>query len=718
MTENLKHLRIERDARGVATLTFDVQGAPFNVFNDEVIGDLRSVIDDIERDPPRVVVFRSGKASGFFAGADVNRIQQLEHADEVRAVIDAGHSTFARIERLPCPTVAVIHGPCLGGGMEFALACRHRVARDDASTKLGLPETSLGLIPGWGGTQRLPRLVGLRQALKMILEGTNLSASKAAAVGLVDVAAPADSFDATLEQFVADRLNGRSVRHPTRKLLDTLLDATSPGRAVVLASARKKIAKKARDYPALAAALHAVEVGLRTPGSAGYHAEREGFVSVVFTPVAKSLIGLFFQREKARKPSTWVRGVKPATMRKAAVVGAGTMGAGIAQLLAFNGVPVALKDISDDIVAGGMKKVAALTDAAVSKSLLTRADGEALVRRVTPTTEWGPLAGCDLVIEAVVEREDVKRTVFKELAEKLGPDAVLASNTSALSVSRIAESTPHAERVAGLHFFNPVHRMQLVEVVRGRDTDDATVATLVELVRKVGKVPVVVADSPGFLVNRTLFPYLDEAVRLVLEGVPGEEVDRAAVRFGMPMGPLELLDQIGIDIAADVSKTFASLTSDPGPVPERFAEMVAAGALGKKAGRGFYQYDGDRRRKLTAWATPKRARKPEGAAAGELSEVQMRLVYPMINEAAKCLETGVVAEAWMADLAMVLGTGFAPFRGGPLRTADTLGVARVVRELDELRAAHGPRFEPAGLLRHLADGGHGFYTEARALAHV
>ncbi|WP_439631611.1 3-hydroxyacyl-CoA dehydrogenase NAD-binding domain-containing protein [Gemmata sp.] len=718
MTDHLKHLRIERDARGVATVTFDVQGAPFNVFNDEVIGELRAVIDALERDPPRVVVFRSGKPSGFFAGADVNRIQQLEHADEVRAVVDAGHSTFARLERLPCPTVAVIHGPCLGGGLEFALACRHRVARDDAATKLGLPETSLGLIPGWGGTQRLPRLVGLRQALKMILEGANLSASKAAAIGLVDVAAPAESFDAAVSQFIDDRLNGRSARHPTRKLLDTLLDATAPGRAVVFAAARKKLAKKARDYPALPAALRAIEAGYRSPGAAGYHAEREGFVSVVFSPVARSLIGLFFQREKARKPSTWVRGTKPATVKRAAVVGAGTMGAGIAQLLAFNGVPVALKDISEEIVAGGMKKVAALTATASSKGLLTREAADDLVRRVTPTTEWGPLAGCDLVIEAVVEREDVKRTVFRELAEKLGPRAVLASNTSALSVSRIAGATPHPERVAGLHFFNPVHRMQLVEVVRGRDTGDATVATLVELVRKLGKVPVVVADSPGFLVNRTLFPYLDEAVRLVLEGVSGEEVDRAAVRFGMPMGPLELLDQIGVDIAADVSKTFAALTSDPGPVPARFAEMVAAGALGKKAGRGFYTYDGDRRGKPTEWATPRRARRPEGAAAGELSEVQKRLVYPMINEAAKCLGAGVVAEAWAADLAMVLGTGFAPFRGGPLRTADSLGVARVVRELDELRAAHGPRFEPAELLRHTAREGHGFYADTRALAHV
>ncbi len=716
---DIHHLRLDRDARGVATVTFDVHGTPFNVFNDEVIGELRAVVEEFERDMPRLVVFRSGKASGFFAGADVNRIQRLETADEVRAVIDAGHEVFDRIERLPCPTIAVIHGPCLGGGLEFALACRHRIARDDGSTKLGLPEVTLGLIPGWGGTQRLPKLVGLRQALRIILEGANLNASKAAEEGLVDLAASPATFDAEVNTFIDDRLAARSVRKPTQGLLDTLLDGTWPGHAVVLATARRRIEQRGHDYPALPAALRAIEAGYKTPGAAGFEAEREEFVRVVFTPVARNLIGLFFQRERARKPSTWVRGTKPASTQKAAVVGAGTMGAGIAQLLAFNGIPVVLKDINDEIVSGGMKKIESLTADAVKKGLLTREAGNAVLQNITPTSAWEPLAGCDLVIEAVVEREDIKRTVFKELAERLSPTTVLASNTSALSVSRIAETTPNSERVAGLHFFNPVHKMQLVEVVRGKASNDATIATLVELVRKLGKVPVVVADSPGFLVNRTLFPYLDEAVRLVIEGVPGAEVDRAAVRFGMPMGPLELLDQIGVDIAADVAKTFAALSHDPGPAPARFTEMVKAGALGKKSGHGFYDYRHDRRGKPTTWATPKHPHSfGTNEHAGELSELQKRLMYPMINEAAKCLEAGVVGEAWVVDLAMVLGTGFAPFRGGPLRTADSLGVSRLVHELDALRSEHGDRFEPAALLRTMTEEGRGFYTEARALAHV
>jgi len=714
MSDDFRHLRLDRDARGVATATFDVKDSPVNVFNDEVARELQRVVERLERDPPKVAVFRSGKPAGFFAGADVRQIRRLATEDEVRAVITAGQQLFDRVERLPFPTVAVIHGQCLGGGLEFALACRHRVARDDAQTKLGFPEVQLGLIPGWGGTQRVPKLVGLRLALRMILEGSTLSAKKAAAAGLVDRAVAPEQFEAEAGRFIDDRLAGRSVRRPTRGLAGALLDGTRPGRAIVLSTARKRIAKSGAHYPALPAALRAIEAGLRSGRPAGFAAERDEFAGVVFTPAARNLIELFFQRERARKPSTWVSGDhKPAPVRKAAVVGAGAMGAGIAQLVALNGIPVVVKDINDEIVASGMKKIESLTSEAASKGALSRDAADALLRNVTATSQWEPLAGADLVVEAVVEREDVKREVFRQLAERLGPSAVLASNTSALSVTRLAEATPNPGRVAGLHFFNPVHKMHLVEVVRARSTNDETVATLVELVRNLGKVPVVVADSPGFLVNRILFPYLDEAVRLTLEGVFGDEVDRQAERFGMPVGPLELLDQVGIDIAADVSRTFAALVSNPGPVPARFAEMVKAGALGKKTNRGFYEYVGGEKGDPTNWATGTRAaRRVAAPTDGELSEVQRRLIYPMINEAAKCLEAGVVTEPWVVDFAMVLGTGFAPFRGGPLRFADSLGLARVVSELNAMRRELGERFEPAPLLRTKADEGRGFYTEA------
>lgn len=715
MDEEFRHLRLQRDARGVATVSLDVKDVPMNVFNDEVARELQQVLERIQRDPPRALVIRSAKPSGFLAGADVRQIRKLETEEQVRSVLTAGQELFNRIEQLPFPTVAVIHGPCLGGGLELALVCRHRVARDDAQTKLGLPEVQLGLIPGWGGTQRLPRLVGLRRALQMILESSNLSAAKATKAGLVDLAVPTEQFESAVERFIEDRLAGQpGGGRPGRGLLGNLLDGTRVGRAVVLRSARKRIRSREADYPALAAALRAVEAGYRGSPAEGFAIERAEFAKVVFTPTARNLIELFFQRERARKPATWVAaGLASAPVRKAAVVGAGTMGAGIAQLVALNGIAVVMKDINDEIVASGMKKIESLAGDAVAKGALARDAADAALRLVTPTADWNSLAGTDVAIEAVIEREDVKRDVFRRLAEELGPTAVLASNTSALSVARLAETTPNPERVAGLHFFNPVHKMHLVEVIRAPGTNDATIAALVELVRRLGKVPVVVADSPGFLVNRILFPYLDEAVRVTIE--TGRPVaDSAAVSFGMPMGPLELLDQIGIDIAADVAKTFAALARDVGPTPERFAAMVKDGALGKKSGRGFYEYR-EGSRSPSRWANdpgkpePPRVEPPRG----QLSPIQKRLIYPLINQAAKCLEAGVVAEPWVVDLAMVLGTGFAPFRGGPLRTADALGVSRVVDELDALRRELGERFEPAPLLRVMAKERRQFHVPAR-----
>ncbi|HSQ54233.1 MAG TPA: 3-hydroxyacyl-CoA dehydrogenase NAD-binding domain-containing protein, partial [Gemmata sp.] len=533
-------------------------------------------------------------------------------------------------------------------------------------------------------------------------------------IGLVDRAFAPDEFDSGVKGFVEDVLAGRSRRRPSRGLSGMLLDGTSPGRALLLSTAEKRAHRRGRHYPALAAAIRSVRAGLRRGHDGGLAAEREEFPRLLFGPVAGNLIDLFLNREKARKVFTWVPlEHTPRKVQKAAVVGAGVMGAGIAQLLALNDIQVVLRDINAELTAAGMKRVEDLTREAEKKGAISATEAAAAIRNVTPTPDLDALTGCSLVIEAVVEREDIKQKVFRDLTERLGADVMLATNTSALSVSRIAQAVQRPGRVAGLHFFNPVHRMPLVEVVRGRDTNDATIASLVELVRKVGKVPVVVADSPGFLVNRILFPYMDEAVRLVLEGVPGEVVDREAVQFGMPMGPLELLDQVGIDIAADVAKTFAGLRIDLGPTPARFAQMVTDGALGKKAGRGFYTYRNDKRGAPTRWATM--AGKPiprtSEAEVGRLSEIERRLIYPMINEAAKCLDAGVVAEPWMVDIAMVLGTGFAAFRGGPLHTADSLGIARVVQEMEGLRKTQGDRFEPAEALRRMASESRHFYPQ-------
>ncbi len=714
MSESRDNLRWEADAAGIVTVTIDVANAPVNIFNEALFADVQAAAAAIEQARPRAVVFRSGKPSGFLAGADVKQIQRLKTEAEVRAILESGQELFARIEKWPWLTVAAIHGPCLGGGLEFALACRYRIARHDAATRLGLPEVQLGLIPGWGGTQRLPRRIGLKQALIMILEGAAWNAAKAYATGLADALIPPQEWETGIARFVEDRLAGRPLPRPRRSLTDRLLDGTWAGRRIVMHQARKRLGPRLVHYPALGAALRAVEAGFRLPEPEGYAAEREEFVRVVFTPAARNLLDVFFWREKARKPSSWVSAEVPVRrFQKVAVIGGGVMGSGIAQLLALQGWPVVVKEVNAELASAARQRIDALLRTAADKGAVTPEEAEAARQRLTVTAEWEPLRGADLAIEAVVEREGVKRTVFAQLAEHLGSEAVLASNTSALSITRLAEAVPRPERVAGLHFFNPVHKMPLVEVVRTPHTEEAAVAALVELARQAGKVPVVVQDSPGFLVNRILFPYLDEAVRLLTEGVPAETIDRAAVRFGMPMGPLELLDQIGIDIAADVSQSFRALAAEPSPTPERLAAMAAAGALGKKTGRGFYEYEGERRRGPSQWGQPSGEPSPlavEPPEASEFSELQERLIYPMLNEAARSLGEGIVAAAWMVDLAMILGTGFAPFRGGPLRTADALGLPRLVRELEALSRRFGPRYEPAPLLRSLAAEERGFYA--------
>jgi 3-hydroxyacyl-CoA dehydrogenase / enoyl-CoA hydratase / 3-hydroxybutyryl-CoA epimerase len=715
MAASYRHFALDRDSRDVVTATLDVRGYPVNVFADEVVQELALVVDELEKAPPRLVVFRSGKSSGFLAGADVRRIRDIATPDEARTALRAGRQLFDRIERLACPTVAVIHGVCLGGGLEFALACTHRFARDDA--RLGLPEIQLGLIPGWGGTQRLPRLVGLRSALRMILEGGKLSATEAVAIGLVDRSAPAERLDAELVRFIDDRLEGKPLPARRRGFAGSFLDQTRLGRRLVMHSAWTAIGRRSRHYPALPAALTAIAAGLRRP-DLGPLAEEDAFVRVLFTDTARSLIDLFFQRERAGKAATWAPAPEGEArkVRQVAVIGAGAMGAGIAQLAAIQGASVVLKEINDELAQAGMKRVRSLMDDAVKKNVIGAQEAEARMRTVTATTDWAPLENADLAIEAVVEREDIKREIFRELGRRLPAESILATNTSSLTVGRVAAPAAGANRVAGLHFFNPVHRMQLVEVVRGPDTSDRTIAALVDFVRRLGKTPVVVADGPGFLVNRILFPYLDEAVRLLGEGYTTATIDRAAVRFGMPMGPLELLDQVGLDVAADVAASLAAVRGDPSPTPKRLASMVKRGWLGRKAGHGFYVYKHGRRGRPSRSEEPapphKVASASEDTSANGLTGVQRRLIYPMINEAARCLETGVADAAWVIDLAMVLGTGFAPFRGGPLHAADSWGIAQVVSDLENLRRGAGPRFDPCQLLRDMKAEGRGFYPAA------
>lgn len=721
MDSSVKNFRVETDNRGVVTATLDVPDRPMNVFDSGVIAELESLVTEWERAKDiKAIVFRSGKPSGFLAGADINVIQSISTPKEADEIIGRGQNLFTRVEKLPMPTVAVIHGPCLGGGMEFALACKYRIARDDSSTQLGLPETQLGVIPGWGGTQRLPKVVGVVKALDMILTAKKVSASSAKKMGLVHLAPSPQDFDKAVQEFVETVIASPSAaevyRSPRRPLLARLVNNTGIGRWLAFKGTRQQIQHQIPHYPALEAAVEAVKAGYKTPGQPGMDAERAAFCKVLFTPTCRNLIGLFFQREKARSVATWAgsgEGAKPASIDKLGVIGGGAMGAGIAQLAAYQGLEVVLREINQEALDAGMNRIRKLFEESVTKKKLTPDEAAAKLAKVKPTVDWEPLSRMDAVVEAVVEREDIKQKVFQELEAQTSSDAVLATNTSSLSVRRLAEPRENPERVAGLHFFNPVHRMELVEVVRTESTSPAAISRLVRLVKKLGKTPIVVEDSPGFVVNRILFPYLAEAVRMVCEGENVESIDRALKRFGMPMGPLELLDQVGLDIGAHVASGLADVIPDPGPTARRLTAMVEAGWLGKKSGQGFYVYEKGKKGKPTVWgeapsATPP-GKTPEKFATG-LSLTEARLIMPIINEAARCLEEHIVKEAWMVDLAMVLGTGFAPFRGGPLRLADSLGISNVVTDMTALKDTCGDRFAPADLLLRLKETQDKFYS--------
>ncbi len=683
---------LHQDSRGVTTAILNVPHASVNVFTPGVLAELADLLALVERSSGiQALVFRSGKDSGFLAGADVHQIEALTSQEEARQACWAGQSLFGRLEDLAIPTVAVIQGPCLGGGLEFALACKARLVVIDSRTKLGLPEVELGVLPGWGGTQRLPRLIGLTQALPMILTAKKLNAKQAFHVGLADCLAEPSELDAVLQSLLTELLEGRRPVRTERRWTSWFLDRTWLGQSFVLRQARRQIASKAKHYPALPAILDAVAAGLDEPGNAGFLVERRCFGELALSSTSRCLVQLFFQREKARSAATWIAHGhdKPAPIGKVGVIGGGVMGAGIAHWCATQGFSVAVKEITPPLLEQGMNRIQALFDESVKKGAITAQEAAFRCESIRGSTGWEEFADVDLVIEAATEQLDVKQAIFRDLVQHVPWNAILATNTSALAVTELASVVPEPERVVGLHFFNPVHRMQLVEVVTTAQTHDARIARLVDFVKKLGKTPIVCADSPGFVVNRILFPYLDEAVRLVCEGVPADRVDRVIEDFGMPMGPLELLDQVGIDVAAHVADSLSRLSLQPSPTPQRLHQMASLGDFGRKSGQGFYAYVGGKKGAATSQVSSSSG----GATTDEM--IQERLVLRLVNEAAKVLAEGVVADPWMIDLAMVLGIGFAPYTGGPLAYAEQFGVLELVHRLELWERRAGRRFVPA-----------------------
>ena len=716
----LSLMKLTSGDRGIIRVSLDVPGRPMNILNQSVMTELQQIVSELEANQDaKLVVLESGKESGFLAGADVNAIANIESSEQALGLMKDGQAVFQRIAGLKIPTIAVIHGPCLGGGLELALSCKHRIARDNSSTKIGLPEIKLGVIPGWGGTQRLPKLVGLTNALAMILQGKHIAPRDAVHTGLIDMAIAPEDWEEEVDAFIHRVLTGGYVLPPRkrRSMAKRFLEGTKLGRYLIFDATGKQIASKAKQYPALASAVKAISDGYQR-GVDGFASERQEFVKLLPTMTCRNLLNLFFARESARSLKTWsageVHAAHDAPIQKVGVVGGGAMGAGIAQVAALRGFDVVVKEINADAAAAAGKRIEAAVNKLANRKGWSDEKRRSLIEQIDVTCDDASLADSDLVVEAIVERLDVKQGLFRELGSLVKSNAILATNTSSLSVDDMAVATGRPANFGGLHFFNPVYRMELVEVVRGQQTSDETIARLVSFVRGLGKTPIVTSDSPGFLVNRVLFPYLGEAVMMVREGYDVVTMDKELRRFGMPMGPLELLDQVGIDVAHHVASSLSGILPGVDPIDETLMAMVGKGQLGKKSGAGFYQYCKGKKGKplSTAAVGPAPITIDEFPEDG-LTAIQRRLVYPMLRESIRCLEEHVVDQPWAIDLAMVLGTGFAPHRGGPLHVVDQIGAERVLANTKRLAMICGPRFAPPEKLIQMAAAETQFFEASR-----
>jgi 3-hydroxyacyl-CoA dehydrogenase/enoyl-CoA hydratase/3-hydroxybutyryl-CoA epimerase len=695
--------RTERDG-GVLVVTFDLPGEPVNKFSRHVIEQFDTLLDHLERETTvgnvGAAVIISGKPDSFIAGADIDEFLKFTSSAMAQAASADGQARLSRLQRLRAPVVAAIHGACMGGGLELALACQYRVASDHAKTVLALPEIQLGLIPGLGGTQRLPHQVGLRAALDMILTGKNVRAKQALRSGLVEeVVHPAILRQVAIQR--ARELGTGARRTPPlrRNLVGKLLETNPVGRAVVMRQAKAMALAKSRgNYPAIPAAFEAIAAGFG--GGDGYAVESRLFGEMAMTPASRQLVGIFFATT-ALKKDTGVAGggPPPAAVPRIAVLGTGFMGAGIAAVSAQSRVAVRFKDVSAEQVGRGLAAVRDVLKEKLKRRHITKQEFEDQFLLVAGTTTYTGFGSVPLVIEAVFEDITVKHAVLRETEPLLHDDAVFATNTSTIPITEIAAAAKRPERVIGMHFFSPVHKMPLLEVVVTPHTSEQAITTAVAFGKRIGKTVVVVNDSPGFFVNRILAPYLNEAGRMVDEGVAIDLIDRAMVDWGFPVGPITLLDEVGLDIAGKSGAIFAKAFGARLAPSDTMAKVLTSGRLGRKNKKGFYTYDASGKRggvdeSIYALAGGRRA---SGATA---ADVQERLSLAMINEAVRCLDEGVVRQARDGDIGAIFGIGFPPFRGGPFRCVETAGKADIVRRLALLNAKHPGRFEPAsGLTR-------------------
>lgn len=668
MAKAPQHWRLERDAGGVAWLYLDQANSATNVLSSEVLEQLASMLDRLLAEPPAGLVIASGKEHGFIAGADVHEIATVTEFDAALRMVKRAQALFDRIEQLPFPTVAAINGFCLGGGLELALACRYRVADDAPATRLGLPEVMLGFHPGWGGTVRLTRLIGAPAALDLMLSGRTVDARRARKLGMIDYAVPRRHLQRAalglLQELPAHRLPW------WLKALEL-----RPGRELLAYWVKRQVAKRAREehYPAPYAIIELWR-GHGGDWSRMMEHEAESAARLAMGETARNLIRVFMLRERLRELGK----ASPLQVRHVHVVGAGTMGGDIAAWCALRGLSVTLQDRGPAQIAPAIGRAAAL----FRKRLKQPHRVQAALDRLVPDPNGHGVARADLVIEAIVEDLQAKQDLFRALEARAPSTALLATNTSSIPLQEIAQALENPQRLIGLHFFNPVARMQLVEVVSTAETPPELIAQAAAFVRAIDRLALPVRSAPGFLVNRLLMPYLMEAVELVEQGVAPEVVDEAARRFGMPIGPVELADTVGLDVCLSVARVLTQHYG--GEVPQPLEAMVSQGRLGRKTGQGFYTYAKNQRRE----------RKHEKQQESELLTMADRMVLRIVNEAHACIAERVVTDGDLLDAGMVFGAGFAPFRGGVMHYAKRRGRADIIKTMEQLAGRIGKRFSP------------------------
>lgn len=658
-----------QDADGIVWLMLDRPGSSANALSKLVLEELDSILRELTLTVPRGLVIGSSKASGFIAGADIKEFTTLSSVEEARQLVRAGQSVFDRLEALPCPTVAMIEGFALGGGLELALACRHRVGLDDGRLTLGLPEVMLGIHPGFGGTVRAVRLLGAASALDLMLTGRNLRADKARKIGLIDaLAKDAAALKRLARDYVVSPRPAHRPRLSQRALSWPIV------RPFIKPKLLAQVRKKARPehYPAPYALID-LWAAHGASGNAAFEAEADSIARLFLTPTARNLVRVFLLQDALKAQGD--KALAPA--KRVHVIGAGVMGADIAALCAQRGLDVTLQDRDATIVTAAIQQ----QHRKMSERIKDASRRDAAITRLQADPDGARIAEADVVIEAIVERAEVKRSLYAAIEPNLKADAILATNTSSIQLEDLASSLQRPERLVGLHFFNPVALMPLVEIIRGASTSQATLDRAINLARRIDKLPLPCRSSPGFLVNRVLVPYMFEALHAAQEGVPRELIDRAALEFGMPVGPVELSDMVGLDVCLHVgtivSRALAKTTPDLAPLKE----LVAAGKLGKKSGEGLYRWVNDKVQRTDV--------------AGEApADLQDRLMLILANECVACLREGLVDREEWIDAGMIFGSGYAPFRGGSLQAARDRGVDHCVARLRELAERYGSRFTP------------------------